>query len=444
MKLSINQDIPVGLTIQQAKLKLGAQTNGTGEPLVSFVIPTYNHAAYLADAIQSIRAQDYSNIEIIVVDDGSTDNTKDVAARFADQIEYIWQHNRGLSAARNTGIAAATGTYIGVLDADDMLEPDYCSRLVSALTAFPDAEGIICGYRFVDQENRPLPQVETRCIPSKRLQSELLNGNYLVPESILLHRRCYENVGPFDVSLSACEDWDMWLRITESHKIISTERILARHRVLPGSMSADPKRMLTNRLEVLRKHVGDEPSRSDDGPLTRRGAYGHAYFTSALEYSQIDDHVTAAHFMRKAATIYPELLIEVETFYELGCSNQTKGRRGYLADLDVMQSAHAVNQVLDDLINQSNELNLLPHRKLEVCAVAYWALSLLAYGSGNLAKTRHYLTKVIRYAPSSITNREYLGLVARSILGEAGISNVKRFVLRQRQETRSGSSAARA
>lgn len=418
-----SQDVP--LQQQGEQLSQPPEKSDGFEPLVSIIVPTYNHGQYLGDAIESVLAQTYSNIEIIVVDDGSTDNTREVAASFGDKIQYLWQHNRGLCAARNSGIDIANGTYIGLLDADDMLEPEYCSWLVSALLAFPDAEGIICGYRFVDEKKQPLPQVEARCISPNELHTILLGGNFLVPESIIVHRRCYENVGPFDLSLTACEDWDMWLRISASHKIISTERVLTRHRVLPDSMSSDPMRMLNNRLAVLQKHVGPEPANENDGSVAERRTYGHAYFTSAIEYMQKGDLGNTLEFLRKAASIYPEILASVDTFYELGCSDQAKGSRGYLAELDIHKSSQSVKRILDSLFFAPNKFLFSATHRRKICSVAYWALSLLAYGSGNSAVARGFLWKVFINAPTSLLKRDYVGLVARSILGETGMTQVK-------------------
>lgn len=402
-----------------------ANGNSLTEPLVSILIPTYNHGAYLGDAIRSILGQTYSNIEIIVIDDGSTDDSQAVAKTFGDQINYIWQQNSGLCAARNTGLNAAQGTYIGLLDADDILEPDYCHRLVSALLAFPDAEGIVCGYRFVDVQNNPLPQVESRCFTGQDLYEVLLDGNFLVPESILLHRRCYKNVGLFDTALTACEDWDMWLRVAKSHKIICTERVLTRHRILPASMSSDPVRMLDNRLAVLRKHVGPEPA-DGSGAYLHRCTYGHVYFTSALEYEQSGDSATSMRYLTKAATIYPEIMTDVSTFYEVGCSMQPKGSRGYLAQLDIQQSEEAVQKVLDRLVvGKDSPASVAPLRR-KICAVAFWALSLLAYGSGNSSETQRYLWRVFKHEPASLIKREYVGLCARVFLGEAGVTQAKR------------------
>ena len=109
-------------------------------PLVSIIIPNYNHARYLGDAVHSVLNQDYQNFEIIVVDDGSTDNSREVARQFGEKIHYIYQENAGLSAARNTGIRVAKGSLIGVLDADDMYEPTFISTLVAVLESNPNAD----------------------------------------------------------------------------------------------------------------------------------------------------------------------------------------------------------------------------------------------------------------------------------------------------------------
>ncbi len=107
--------------------------------LVSVVIPNFNHARYIGDAIRSVLAQEYPHFEIIVVDDGSTDDRRAVVVEFGNLVQYIWQENQGLSAARNTGIRAARGSFVGVLDADDLYEPNFMGVLVALLKERPEA-----------------------------------------------------------------------------------------------------------------------------------------------------------------------------------------------------------------------------------------------------------------------------------------------------------------
>ena len=348
-------------------------------PLVSVIIPNYNHARFLGDAIRSVLDQDYKNVEIIVVDDGSTDNSRDIAGQFGEQIHYIYQTNAGLSAARNTGIRVSNGSLIGVLDADDMYEPGYLSTLVAELQSNLDADGIYCGYQFVDQENNLLPQIEARPVASELLYEVLLDGNFFVPESIFLHRHVYEKVGLFDEALRACEDWDVWLRVTKKFKIIHSHEILTRHRILAGSMSTDPLRMLTARLTVLSKHVGEEPTES--GLSITHRAYGRAYLGSCVEYIQYGDGDRAYECFQKLTKVYPILLTEVDTFYQLGCGAQPKGSMGDLSSLNVKESSLPLLAMMKKLFADSGISREMKGTERSVYSTMYFSLCLLAYGA---------------------------------------------------------------
>ena len=114
---------------------------------------------------------------------------------FGDRIRYIYQQNAGLSAARNAGMRAAQGEYIALLDADDLVEPAYAERLLAALAQAPQAAGAYCGFRFVDQDNRPLNRVEQRITAPEALYGALLNGNDRVPESLLARQELLSSNG---------------------------------------------------------------------------------------------------------------------------------------------------------------------------------------------------------------------------------------------------------
>ena len=173
---------------------------------VSIIIPTFNHAAYLPAAVESALSQSRPPHEIIVVDDGSTDETNHVAARYADRIQYVYQQNQGLSTARNTGISRATGDAIVLLDADDLLEPAYISIMTTALDIAPEAAAVFCGFRMVDPGNNPLFQTGPGHIEKQHIHDTLLDGNFIAAHCLLVRRNAYEQTGPFDRSLDACED----------------------------------------------------------------------------------------------------------------------------------------------------------------------------------------------------------------------------------------------
>jgi glycosyltransferase involved in cell wall biosynthesis len=392
-------------------------------PLVSVIIPNYNHARFLGDAIRSVLAQTYRPVEIIVVDDGSTDNSAQVAAGFADQIRYIYQTNAGLSAARNTGLRAAKGELIGVLDADDMYEPNFLETLVAALQADPQADGVYCGYQFVDETNNPLPQIENRPVPSADLYPALLDGNFFVPESVFLRRHVYDEVGFFDESLRACEDWDVWLRAAKKFRIIHSPHILTRHRVLAGSMSTDPLRMLTARLAVLKKHVGEEPASADASTAHR--AYGRAYLGSCVEYLQYGHPERAYECFQKMANICPSLLLEVDTYYQLGCGDQPKGRMGDLASLNVKRSSLPLLGMMDRLFSDASTPGEIKRLQRAARARMFHALGLLAYGTREFELARRFFRRAVQYDPRLLFNLTLLSRWLKSLLGPRLLQQLK-------------------
>jgi glycosyltransferase involved in cell wall biosynthesis len=395
----------------------------TGIPgLVSVIIPNYNHGRYLPDAIESVLQQRYDHVEIIVVDDGSTDDSRQIAARYGEQIRAIWQENQGLSAARNTGLRAAQGEYIVLLDADDMLEPDFMTTLVGLLQDNPAADGVICGYQFVDDDKNRLPQTEARQMPPDQLYKVLLDGNFLVPESILVRRHCYAAAGPFDETLRACEDWDMWLRMSRQFTILSTPRLLTRHRVLAGSMSSNPERMLTNRLVVLGRHFGAEPRDAADGNPAQRRAYARAYLTSAAEYLQVRDVDQVYHCLNRMAKITPDLLTELDVFYELALGDQPKGWRGDYSSLNLDWSEQVMAQLLARLLKEIAPVR--PYRQIAYARFHY-ALALLHYGARQPAQARRHLWLSFSHRPRQAVDRHWQATLLRSLV-PARLSNVLR------------------
>lgn len=400
--------------------------------MVSFVIPNYNHARYLGQAIESALAQTYPNIEVVVVDDGSTDDSSAVAAAFGDRIRYIYQQNAGLSAARNTGVGAARGEYIALLDADDMVEPAYAERLLAALAQAPNAVGAYCGFRFVDQDNKPQARIEQRTMAPEVLYGALLNGNYWVPESLLARRACYQAMGEFDTSLRACEDWDVWLRFSRHYMLVGIDEALIRYRVVVGSMSSNPRRMLDNRLAVLAKHLGSQPAYGGDSPAHQ--AYAYAYFRTAVEYYQAGDTVEGYNCLIEAARLFPGLLADQAAYYELACSEQARGSEGDVGRLDI-----AARQ--QELLATAERLSADPAlrtawstagtqgavlRPALLQAPAMWAIGLLYYqaGAANLARTA--LFQAGRLDPNLFRNRQFRAFFARAMLGARQVTLLKR------------------
>ncbi len=182
-------------------------------PLVSVIIPTFNRADWLAASIGSVLGQTYPHIELIVVDDGSTDHTAEVVQGFGKALTYMWGDNRGVSTARNRGVAVACGTLIGFLDSDDVWQPGKVAAQVALFQQQPDVQ--VC---YTDEIwIRHGVRVNPKQIHQKHtgwLFEPSLPRCIISPSSIMLRCSLWQQLGGFDERLPACEDYDLWLRMT--------------------------------------------------------------------------------------------------------------------------------------------------------------------------------------------------------------------------------------
>jgi glycosyltransferase involved in cell wall biosynthesis len=244
---------------------------------ISAVIPVYNGAPYVAAAIDSALAQRDVEMEVVVVDDGSSDATPAVLATFGDRIRIIRQENRGLPAARNAGIAAARGELVAFLDADDTWEPDKSRKQLAFLAARPRCGMVFCDVYEIDASGRRggvFLGDAARNLPTARCLERLLLGNFVLVPGVVVRRAVFDQVGGFDETLGSVEDYDMWLRIAAAHEIGVIPEALASYRVWPGQMSKHRDRMLDSEVRVLEAALGRHPDVALElrRPLRRRFA----------------------------------------------------------------------------------------------------------------------------------------------------------------------------
>jgi glycosyltransferase involved in cell wall biosynthesis len=211
------------------------------QPLISVIVPCYNYGKYLATAIDSILLQSYKNHEIIVVDDGSTDNSKQVAEKYTE-VKYIHQLNQGLSAARNTGIRNSIGEFLVFLDADDWLLPDALTINIKYLQANPEAAIVSGAYMFHYQPQNISWIVQQEI--NKDSYYHLLEGNYIGMPATVMYRKCIFNTNSFNPSLKYCEDYDLYLKITRKFKAIHHIEPIAAYRIHGHNMSGNNLIML--------------------------------------------------------------------------------------------------------------------------------------------------------------------------------------------------------
>jgi glycosyltransferase involved in cell wall biosynthesis len=394
---------------------------------ISVILPCFNTAHYLAEAVQSVLAQTRPADEIIVIDDGSTDNTAQVAAAFTPRVQYIYQPNAGLSAARNTGIKIATGQYIGFLDADDLWHPDFLAMLTDLLEHHADWGAVYSGNLFIDARGKLLSQSVHKVIAAERLHDALVDDLFFPPCAVLVRKTALDAVGSFDESLRACEDWDMWLRISAKYPFGSTPQTLALYRRHGSNMTGDMVRMQENMLAVVRKHFGAAQGNSGSGSSDQQRAFGGVYFRLGLKNYQHKQNETAQAWVKKAFITCPSLTSSLDVFYMLGCADQPAGYVGDVETLHLNENAGNLFATLDSLFADDSIPKALQSKRRSSYAMAYFALGILAYRQRALRQTRAYLLRALLRKPTLLLNFQWSSTFAKSFLGLRLLDSLRAF-----------------
>ncbi len=241
---------------------------------ISVIIPTYNRAHLLGQTVDSVLSQKRAPDEVIIVDDGSTDDTCGVVAPYGERVIYRYQTNAYQSAARNTGQALSTGDLLCFLDSDDLLLPPALGALEKALEAAPEAALAYCRTQIIDGNGTVLQRRAEKEDYQGDVWRRLAEANFLFSTGCALIRRSHLlRQGPWDVALRGVEDWDMWLRLAESAPFVRVDEPLFQYRAHGGNMSANARAMRAMELAVYTKHRArhrNDPDRLRH--LTRRCA----------------------------------------------------------------------------------------------------------------------------------------------------------------------------
>jgi len=252
---------------------------------VSVVIPAYNYGRYLAEAIDSALAQTYPPLEIIVVDDGSTDHTAEVIASYGRRVRGVFQANAGVSAARNTGIDVARGEYLAFLDADDVWYPRKLELQMARFEADPSLGLVHAGLEVVDGEGRTI-ELKTRGREGwishdlLRLQEDVMVGP---GSNIVVPRRIAQEIGGFDQSLAPSEDWDFGYRIAVRYHVAFVPMPLVRYRLHGGGGHMNIRKMERGMMLAFEKAFSvPDP----EVQALRRTAYGTLHRILAGSYFQ--------------------------------------------------------------------------------------------------------------------------------------------------------------
>jgi len=401
---------------------------GNRPPQVSVIIPAYNQAQYLKDAIQSVLAQTYRDLEIIVIDDGSNDDTPQIAGQFKDSIHYVHQDNQGLAGARNTGIRCAYGNFIALLDSDDQWLPDYLEKMTGLATRSPEAAVYYCQVRCMDADGHDLQQILGGPVkPPVMMYQSLLRANFLIPSTILMRRSIMMEAGLFDQSLRSCEDWDLWLRLLPKYSFIGTNDCLVRYRLHGSSLSANLEGMHKAARATIEKNFGDENGRLMDWSSGKRRAFAGLYRYQTLTFVQRQNNWQAASSnLLHALQIDPILAKDIDLFYDLAMGSQPLGYRGTPHLLDLKNNAIQISEMLTEIFKDSafaSQKSLRHH----TFGTAYFALGLVAYNTGQISLARKFLLSAIKNRPELILNSLVMGDVTKSFINQSMREKIKGF-----------------
>jgi glycosyltransferase involved in cell wall biosynthesis len=276
-------------------------------PKISVVIPSYNRANYIEKTIDSVLEQTVDDIEIILVDDGSTDNTRElVHNKYGDQVIYVYQENQGIPGARNTGIKNARGDYIAFLDSDDYWRPNKIERQLALINEHPEygllasrCDKIQCSGN-IKKPNRPL-SYQGRRGKSGWVLNDLFQANFIRTSSVIIRRDCFDRVGLFDEKLKQAQDYDFWLRMAAEYQVGFINEVLTVYLDNPKGISGDGLVGRLYRLYAVEKSYLKQkiPEKLYNFRMAQN------YFAVGRHYLQRGDREKGLAALKKARSLAP-------------------------------------------------------------------------------------------------------------------------------------------
>lgn len=398
----------------------------SANPLVSVIIPSYNTARFILETLESVLAQTWEHKEIIVVDDGSTDETADLLAPYKGRIHSIYQENRGLGGARNTGIRAAQGELFAFLDADDLWLPEFLERQLLALHDRPGVDILYTWWSFIDQQGNDLPE-EGRYAGRGNLFTEIVLSNRFPVMAALVPRRCIEASGGFDEDRLISEDWDFWLRLAQLGFTCDVQPLaLVKYRFHGTNMTLNVARSHQRYLAVLEKLYATAELPQEILKLKAR-AYAQVHLTTAVTYWLQKDPACGQEAFLEAVDIWPEILLQEETYYRLICAEQPPGYRATQSYKALDRAGLRVAGLLEAVAGHPSLAMKTAGLLREARSAGWLALAKHYYLAGQEREARRLLGQAFWSAPGMMLNRANAGLWLRAAVGHRRIQRWKQW-----------------
>ena len=262
-------------------------------PLVSVVIATYNMAAYLPLAVRSALEQTYQNIEIVIVDDGSTDGSLKAVEPLLDdpRVKYLFQKNKGQAAAKNQGVQQARGEYVAFLDADDIWMPDKLDQQVPLFLRSGTIGVVYSRIAYIDESGKNLGIADNELFRG-RVSGPLLIRNFIGFGTSIVRKECFNRLGVFDEAIRMGIDYDLWLRLSTQYEFDFVDRPLLRYRIWSGQMSNNCKSRYLSGIAIMERFLENFPKVVDKS--TENEAWAHTYVGYGQCVYQVDRRVAPA------------------------------------------------------------------------------------------------------------------------------------------------------
>lgn len=385
-------------------------------PLVSAIIPTYNRAFYVCQAVESALTQNYPNLEIVVVDDGSTDDTRSRLSAYETYIQYIHQANQGVSAARNAAIAASRGEYIALLDSDDVWFPGKLTRQMDFLAAHPEV-GMVASHAIaIDRNGKPLSERPLYAFQIEGWVSLEINilRSPLPPTVLVIRRDCLPMPVPFTPGVRFGEDWEMCLRVGARWPIWFIAEPLAGVRVhdsnvtMPLASQQQVDLRLQSRLDVIERVFPALPGDRQTLHSLRAKAEAREYAETAVPSYANGSFETGASRLGKAVTLDPatwqgeELVVAICHFARL--LFQTRGAE---AALEFIQN---VFSHLPPEIKRPDRLSRPVHSRTLIFTIGFNSLA-----QHKPREAAASIVKGLMWQPTQATNIGVLSTLVRSM-----------------------------
>lgn len=230
------------------------------QPRVSVVTPTYNRAEFVAETVSSVLAQTMGEFELLVVDDGSTDNTREVMQPYLEdpRVSYFVQENQGQSGARNTALSLARGDFICFLDSDNTWEPDKLEKQLAVMESHPEVDIVYGDFITINAKGEEISRDNMRRY-SGRIAAQLLRDNFVTINTAMVRRRCLDETGKFDDTERFATDYDLWLRFSAHYQFYYLPVYLARYRVMENQLSSDKTNRFRSNRRTLSRFIQRHP-----------------------------------------------------------------------------------------------------------------------------------------------------------------------------------------